>query len=378
MLSDGDIFGHVRKRKRRLKKYEGESISSFSDLRVGDYVVHENYGLGVYKGTEQMEVDRVIRDYIKIEYAKGSNLIGNPYQAYLDLDKFFEANSDFTAAHIYDADQNAYAPYTTSASKNPAIPSKYISPHQGFFVITDTDNKTVTFTQAMAGDTHELESYFRDDGRPAYPLVNLFAEDEEGNRDLTVVEFGRPEMGGAKKEKALRTSLAQVYAHMDGESYSILFTEEGTTRVPVWFHADEEGIYKLTWETHNGIFSSLRLIDNMTGVNYDMLANDSYTFESSPTDYRSRFYITFAYVGIDENDDPNEGNDSFAFITNGNELYVNGTGWLEIVDVTGRVLHAIRLADEQTRISLNCYPKGVYLLRLSHSQNVKLQKIVLR
>ncbi len=314
----------------------------------------------------------------EISYAKGSNLIGNPYQAYLDLDKFFEANSDFTAAHIYDADQNAYAPYTTSASKNPAIPSKYISPHQGFFVITDTDNKTVTFTQAMAGDTHELESYFRDDGRPAYPLVNLFAEDEEGNRDLTVVEFGRPEMGGAKKEKALRTSLAQVYAHMDGESYSILFTEEGTTRVPVWFHADEEGIYKLTWETHNGIFSSLRLIDNMTGVNYDMLANDSYTFESSPTDYRSRFYITFAYVGIDENDDPNEGNDSFAFITNGNELYVNGTGWLEIVDVTGRVLHAIRLADEQTRISLNCYPKGVYLLRLSHSQNVKLQKIVLR
>ncbi len=74
MLSDGDIFGHVRKKKRRIKKYEGETISSFSDLHVGDFVVHENYGLGVYKGTEQMEIDRVIRDYIKIEYAKGSNL----------------------------------------------------------------------------------------------------------------------------------------------------------------------------------------------------------------------------------------------------------------------------------------------------------------
>ena len=74
MLSDGDIFGHVRKKKRRVKKYEGESISSFSDLHVGDFVVHENYGLGIYKGTEQMELDKVIRDYIKIEYAKGSNL----------------------------------------------------------------------------------------------------------------------------------------------------------------------------------------------------------------------------------------------------------------------------------------------------------------
>ena len=74
MLSDGDIFGHVRKKKHKIKRYEGETISSFSDLHVGDYVVHENYGLGVYKGTEQMEVDKVIRDYIKIEYAKGSNL----------------------------------------------------------------------------------------------------------------------------------------------------------------------------------------------------------------------------------------------------------------------------------------------------------------
>ena len=74
MLSDGDIFGHKRKQKRHVKHYEGETISSFSDLHVGDYVVHENYGLGIYKGTEQMELDRVIRDYIKIEYAKGSNL----------------------------------------------------------------------------------------------------------------------------------------------------------------------------------------------------------------------------------------------------------------------------------------------------------------
>ncbi|MCF0130972.1 MAG: transcription-repair coupling factor [Pseudobutyrivibrio sp.] len=74
MLSDGDIFGHVRKKKHHVKKYEGETIASFSDLHVGDFVVHENYGLGIYKGTEQMELNKVIRDYIKIEYAKGSNL----------------------------------------------------------------------------------------------------------------------------------------------------------------------------------------------------------------------------------------------------------------------------------------------------------------
>jgi transcription-repair coupling factor (superfamily II helicase) len=41
---------------------------------VGDYVVHENHGLGIYKGIEKIEVDRKVKDYIKIEYAGKSNL----------------------------------------------------------------------------------------------------------------------------------------------------------------------------------------------------------------------------------------------------------------------------------------------------------------
>ena len=37
-------------------------------------MVHENHGLGVYRGIEKMEVDGVVKDYIKIEYAGKSNL----------------------------------------------------------------------------------------------------------------------------------------------------------------------------------------------------------------------------------------------------------------------------------------------------------------
>ena len=43
-------------------------------FEIGDYVVHENHGLGVYRGIEKIEVDKVIKDYIKIEYAGNSNL----------------------------------------------------------------------------------------------------------------------------------------------------------------------------------------------------------------------------------------------------------------------------------------------------------------
>lgn len=75
VLSDSDIFGSTHhKKKKRIKRYEGEAISSFADLHVGDYVVHENYGLGIYRGTEQIEMDKIRKDYLKIEYAKGSNL----------------------------------------------------------------------------------------------------------------------------------------------------------------------------------------------------------------------------------------------------------------------------------------------------------------
>ena len=69
-----DIFGKEKKKKRKKSQYSGKQIQSFSELSVGDFVVHENHGLGVYRGIEKMEVDGVVKDYIKIEYAGKSNL----------------------------------------------------------------------------------------------------------------------------------------------------------------------------------------------------------------------------------------------------------------------------------------------------------------
>lgn len=73
-ISDTDIFGQRKKKIRKKHNYKGTAISGFADLNVGDYVVHENHGLGIYKGMEKVEVDHVVKDYIKIEYAGGSSL----------------------------------------------------------------------------------------------------------------------------------------------------------------------------------------------------------------------------------------------------------------------------------------------------------------
>lgn len=75
VISETDIFGKQQKKKKRKKSFSGGvKIQDFSDLKVGDYVVHENHGLGIYKGIEKVEVDKVVKDYIKIEYRDGGNL----------------------------------------------------------------------------------------------------------------------------------------------------------------------------------------------------------------------------------------------------------------------------------------------------------------
>ncbi len=74
VISETDIFGAQQRKKKKRKTYEGQKIQDFSDLKIGDYVVHENHGLGIYQGIEKVEVENVVRDYIKIAYGNGGNL----------------------------------------------------------------------------------------------------------------------------------------------------------------------------------------------------------------------------------------------------------------------------------------------------------------
>ena len=74
VISESDIFGGEPRKKKKRKIYEGEKIQSFTDLGIGDYVVHERYGVGIYRGIEKVEIQKTAKDYVKIEYDKGSTL----------------------------------------------------------------------------------------------------------------------------------------------------------------------------------------------------------------------------------------------------------------------------------------------------------------
>ena len=75
LLSMGEDEGKMimahRRRQRILKKSggAGQKIMSYADLEIGDYVVHANYGIGLFEGIESVRIDGVTRDYITIRYA---------------------------------------------------------------------------------------------------------------------------------------------------------------------------------------------------------------------------------------------------------------------------------------------------------------------
>jgi hypothetical protein len=324
-------------------------------------------------GGETIEITN--QEPLSPTYNKGWNLVGNPYQAYLDLTQVTSSKNQF---YIYDAEQGIYVPYTVGQSANTITPSRYIHPHQAFFLYSAEASTDYEFDYAWATakKADDGSSYFRgDENQLNYPLVNLFAENPQGNRDLTIIEFNRPELGGATKVKGLHNANFKVAASLNGLEYGMLFTPEGTEKVPVHFQTETDGTFTFKWNMENGDFTSLRLIDNKTGVNYDMLANDSYTFEASADDFTSRFYITYTVTGVDE--EVVFDSESFAFF-NGSEWVINGKGHLDVIDMTGRILYAAQLNADQNRVNLDGLAKGVYLLRVIDNKVVRTQKIIVR
>ncbi|MDK2806004.1 MAG: hypothetical protein PWQ94_1168 [Thermoanaerobacterium sp.] len=74
LISDVEIFGQSRKPRKSFKVKNGNRIKNFTELTVGSYVVHVNYGIGKYEGIEEITFDGVTKDYLKIKYAGDDKL----------------------------------------------------------------------------------------------------------------------------------------------------------------------------------------------------------------------------------------------------------------------------------------------------------------
>jgi len=93
VIAENDIFTSKNRKKQKKKQYDGKAIAQFNELNMGDYVIHEDHGIGIYRGIEKICTDGTQKDYIKIDYADNTNLYVLATQ--LDrLQKYVGADAD--------------------------------------------------------------------------------------------------------------------------------------------------------------------------------------------------------------------------------------------------------------------------------------------
>lgn len=93
VVTDGEIFGRTKKRRRSQSSglaREGARITSYQDLQVGDYVVHQVHGIGRYLGVQSETILGVTRDYLVIQY-EGSDRLKIPTDQIDQISKYIGA-----------------------------------------------------------------------------------------------------------------------------------------------------------------------------------------------------------------------------------------------------------------------------------------------
>lgn len=86
VVADSDLFG-AGYRKTRVRKNAGERIEAFTDLKEGDYVVHEAHGVGIFRGTVRLQSEGTYRDYLLIQY-QGNDKLYVPTDQFDRVQKF--------------------------------------------------------------------------------------------------------------------------------------------------------------------------------------------------------------------------------------------------------------------------------------------------
>lgn len=284
--------------------------------------------------------------------SKGFNLMGNPFTCNLTSDNV-EIQDDETQTSIttYYIVENG----TELATMN--LSTDQIKPGRGFLIQADKKGQKLVFNPAAKRNETKVKPSF----------IRIEAGDEDF-MDRAYVQIGS---GNTLRKMTINDNVSHVYVMSEGKDYAAATIQEAQGEMPVNFKAAKNGQYTITVNPENVALDYLHLVDNLTGADIDLLATPSYTFNAKTTDYANRFRLLFAANGIEENG-TSTSSANFAFISNG-QLIVNGTGTLQIIDMTGRV---VSTKSTEERISTNELTPGVYVVKLMGNET-KTQKIVI-
>ena len=187
--------------------------------------------------------------------------------------------------------------------------------------------------------------------------------------DVAYVSFN--EGVGLDKIEHRNAEIPIVFIPVKNKNYAIAMMEQDITEIPVSFKAATMGEYTIGAEAQNCEYAMMTLVDRFTGVETNLLIED-YTFIAKSNDSAERFIIKLAMANGNDGD-----NDNFAFINNGMMYIYNieGQGVVSVYDVTGRPVAEYNV-ETSANISTSDLAAGVYIIRMSDENGVKVQKIV--
>ncbi|MCQ2319381.1 MAG: T9SS type A sorting domain-containing protein [Bacteroidales bacterium] len=292
----------------------------------------------------------------------GYNLIGNPFMQNITLDDITTAPAEGLIVLDDKSDSFGLA--------------------DGFYVL---NNDNTWGTKPMTGEIKPLQGFLVQANESCKATISRPASGSKGERsdeqntniemivsnasfkDNAYAMFG--EGTGLNKVSHRNAQAPMLYIPQGNEDFAIAFMNENTTVFPLNFKAMTTGNYSISLNATDDI-RSLVLIDNMTGVETNMLLEDSYSFIGSPADKENRFTVKLA---ISHNDGQSD-SEHFVY-QSGSELVINGEGTLQIFDVLGRVVISEEVHGQT--VNVGNLSTGAYIVRLT-GESVMTQKIVVR
>ena len=309
----------------------------------------------IFKGTfNEDETKNVGLIYDANASFAGWNLVGNPFPCNAYANKsYYTMNEDGSAIE------------PVAVSMETAIPAC-----TGVMVKAENTGESVTFSKT-APETAVNQGVLQ------IALSQMNPELVEGSKggvstgsttalDKAIVSFNA---GDALEKFVFNKDNAKLYIPQSDKDLAIACTDK-QGEMPLNFKVAKNGEYTITIHPEVVELDYLHLVDNLTGVDVDLLVTPAYTFTAKTTDYASRFKLVFSVCG-----DMDDDNENFAFVTN-KDIIITGEGIAQVIDMRGRVIVSV---DEGTRcISTVGMTQGVYVLRLLDRNDVKTQKIVIQ
>lgn len=304
-----------------------------------------------FNGTLFLDLEDGEDIYTKLTYDEdypfpGFNLVGNPYPS----------NAKVTSTTSGKIDGF----YTLNEGRNEVVAcasdEPVVAPCTALFAVANATKAKLSFAPIQGEDA---------DARNSQSCMCIEVFSNEMLKDRACVKFSE---GNNLQKFTLNPEATHIFFREDGKDYAIVQGNERMSQLPLFFETREYGQYTINVKLENLTCEYLHLIDNLTGMDVDLLATPSYTFQANSSDYAARFKIVFEGTGVEEN----TANESFA-IVEGNRVIIPAIeheSTLEVIDMTGRTVSSQKVngSFDQT---LNV-KAGIYMLRL----NGMTQKIV--